>query len=288
MQMVGAVMDIHAINPYIRRAFHSVLSAGNEIKRRVILDYELLFVEQGEFVLQYDGREYICTRGQFVLIRPGVPHVFSGIEEDLYQPHIHFDMIYEENSTQVPVSFKDLPDLTPQERNMIRRDIFEGYPNDPFVSFTDREQALELFYGVIKKEQRSNLSRRAKLMQLVDLLICDNYPDCFSLVERKNDVARQLKDFLDAGQGMSAQLQDLEKQFSYSKYYLERQFKESYGISLMAYRNQIRMENARILLKTESVSAVAEKLGFSSVYVFSRAFRQYYGVCPTKANGKKF
>ena len=280
--------DLLKINPYIRVAFQSVLPAGGEIKRRIIFDYELLLVERGTFVLNYDGRDYPCIEGQFVLIRPGIPHSFSKIQSDLAQPHIHFDMVYTDDSPCVPVSFKDYCDLTPQERKMIRQDIFSGYPTIPYLSFSDREQATELFYAVVRGGGEPALTRKAKLLKLIDMLIRDNYPDCLSAQSSKFNIARQLKDFIDAGQGMSAQLQDFEKQFSYSKYYLERQFKENYGISLMAYRNQMRMRKARELLEREGVSTVSERLGFSSVYVFSRAFRQHYGVCPTKLKGKSF
>lgn len=273
--------DIMKINPYIRVAFQSVLSAGGEINRRIIFDYELLLVESGSFVLNYDGRDYPCCKGQFVLIRPGISHSFTEIHNDLAQPHIHFDMVYADDSPHVPVSFKNYGDLTPQERKMIRQDIFSGYPTIPYISFSDTEQAVELFYAVVRGSGESALSRKSKLLKLIDMLIVDNFPDCLSTQSSSVDIARQLKDYIDAGQGMTAQLQDFEKQFSYSKYYLEREFKRNYGVSLMAYRNRVRMEKAQKALKAQSVTAVSEALGFSSVYVFSRAFRKYFGVCPT-------
>ena len=279
--------DVLKINPYIRVALQSVLPAGGEIKRRVIFDYELLLVERGAFVLNYGGQDYPCGEGQFLLIRPGISHSFTGIQEDLTQPHIHFDMVYEEDSTRVPVSFKDLCDLSAQEQLMIRQDLFSAYTAIPYVSFSDKERAMELFYAVIRNNGESVFSRRSKMILLIDMLINDNFPDCFSMTENGFEVARQLKDYIDAGQGMAAQLNDFEKLFSYSKYYLEREFKRNYGISLMAYRNQFRMERAKKLLETRSVTAVSEALGFSSVYVFSRAFRKYYGICPAAVKKKK-
>lgn len=273
--------DVLKINPYIRVAFQSVLSAGVEIKRRIIFDYELLLVERGAFVLNYDGCDYPCCEGQFVLIKPGISHSFTEIHNDLAQPHIHFDMVYADDSPHVPVSFKDYSNLTPQERKMIRQDIFSGYPTIPYISFSDRERAVELFYAVVRGSGESALSRKSKLLKLIDMLIVDNFPNFVSSEEKGCTVSQQMKQYIDAGQGMSAQLQDFEKQFSYSKYYLEREFKRNYGVSLMAYRNRVRMEKARKYLETQSVTVVSEALGFSSVYVFSRAFRKYYGVCPT-------
>ena len=42
------------------------------------------------------------------------------------------------------------------------------------------------------------------------------------------------------------------------------------------------MAVARVLLATHPVSEVASLVGFSSIYAFSRAFKQYFGVSPSK------
>lgn len=274
--------DIHTLNPYIRVAMQSVLSTGTEIKRRVIFDYELIYIEYGEFILNYNGYDYKCTKGHFLLLRPSVPHSFTGINGALSQPHIHFDMVYSSKSEQTPVCFKDLCDLTPEEHRLMQKDIFENYPKTPFVTFSDNREALKLFYGIVCETEKSELARKANLTKIIDMLILDNFPDCFFNAEHRYSVARELKDYIDTGQGLSAQLEDFERQFSYSKYHLERQFKRNYGIGIIAYRNNKRMEMAKVLLKTETVSIVSERLGFSSIYVFSRAFKRHFGVSPSE------
>lgn len=280
--------DIHAVNPYIRVAMQSILRAGSEIKRRVIFDYELIYIESGEFILNYNECDYKCLPGQFILLRPGVPHSFRGIEKELSQPHIHFDIFYSRESPQIPISFKDISEFTPEERKVIRQDVFADYPQVPFVQFSDKQKVLELFCDIVRGADASQLTRKAKLAQIIDILVTDNFPNCFSAEESHCNVIQQLKDYIDAGQGITASLSDLEKQFSYSKYYLERQFKKSYGISLMAYRNNKRMQTAKEMLRTERVSVVAEALGFTSIYVFSRAFKQHFGFSPSKAAKKAF
>ena len=80
---------------------------------------------------------------------------------------------------------------------------------------------------------------------------------------------------------MSSRLEDIAKQFNYSKYYLDHCFKTAYGTSLIAYRNEKRMLLAKEMLENETVSSVSEKLGFSSIYVFSRAFHNFFGFPPS-------
>ena len=275
------MLNISVINPYIRVAMHSVIPANHEINRRIIFDYELIYIADGEFIFNYNDIDYLCKSGQFIFIRPGVSHSFSGINNNLTQPHIHFDITHISNSEQVPVSFKDTDVLTEKEISYIREDIFYEYPKTPFVSFSDKEHALSLFYEIVGQTNISALCRKAKLIELIGLLISDNFRKLFEQENRFLSVEKHVKAYLDSNQGFTAKLEDLAKQFNYSKYYLDHRFQKRYGVGIMAYRNEKRMQAAKEMLKYNSVSVVSEKLGFSSIYVFSRAFKNHFGVSPT-------
>lgn len=273
--------NINKVNPYIRVAMHSIISADAPIKQRIIFDYELIYLEEGEFVFTYNHIPYKCKEGQFIFIRPSVPHSFTDIKGYISQPHIHFNMAYSWLSPQTPVSFKDICDLTDDEKTLIEKDIFEDYPIYPFIEFENKKRTLGIFFSVIDSPMGS-LSQKAKLIELIEIIVKDNFPDCFHQKENPSDAVQQIKDYIDAGQGLSVKLENLEKQFSYSKFHLERQFKTKYGVSLMAYRNRKRMEFAKELLLEKSVSSVCDELGFTSIYVFSRAFKKHFGVPPSR------
>lgn len=274
------MLDLSMINPYIRVAMHSVIPAHAEIKRRIIFDYELIYIADGEFTFIYDDIPYSCRSGQFIFIRPGIPHSFGAITRDLTQPHIHFDMTHMKNSESVPVSFKDRNALTAQEEGYIREDVFHPYPKKPFVSFTDKPDALRLFYSIIEADA-SPILRKARLMELLERLICDNFTAVFPTDTWVYPIEKQVKDYIDAGQGLRLNLERLSKHFNYSKCYLDHCFGARYGVGIMTYRNKKRMELAKEMLQYASVTEVSEKLGFSSIYVFSRAYKNYYGVSPS-------
>ncbi len=274
-------MDISKINPYIRVAMRSVLHAKKEIKRRIIYDYELIYIDDGEFIFNYNDVDYLCQEGDFIFIRPNIPHSFSGINRDLSQPHIHFDITHLNDSPAVPVSFKDFPDLTERERAMIRNDFFKNFPQKPLVKFAGKEYVLRLFYQIVDSGAPCSLQQKAKLILIIEQLIADNFQGCFKQISSQYPIESQIKDYIDAGQGVFSNLDDIAKQFNYSKYYLDRRFQKKYGISIMAYRNQKRMHAAQELLKNETVSAVCEKMGFSSIFAFSRAFKNYFGYPPS-------
>ena len=277
-------ISIYDINPYIRIARASKLRANYVIQRRVIFDYELIYLEDGQMDFMYDDRIYSCEPGQFILIRPGIPHSFHVGNRELSQPHIHFDMTYTPQSSQISISFRDMDRLSPSEQKMICPDIFDTYPKLPFISFSDTKQALDLFYSIISIPRGTvTLPQKAKLTELIYLLIRDNFPDVlYQEQATQYDVCFQIKAALDAGQGLTSDLADMEQQYAYSRYYLERQFKKRYGISLIAYRNEKRMQQAKKLLQTRSVTAVAEQLGFGSIYAFSRAYKKHFGTSPIK------
>lgn len=275
------MLDNSIINPYIRVAMQSVLRKGTKIARRIIFDYELIYVADGEFILNYKETDYRCTKGQFILLRPGISHSFSVTDTNLSQPHIHFDITHMSDSRQVPVCFKDLDNLGSEERESIREDIFRKYPQNPFVVFSDHQTALEIFYAIVNQPKPSSLTQKGLLIRLIDMLIEDNFPEVFGgNTESVYGIVEQVKDYLDADQGLTSNLDDIAKQFNYSKCHLEHRFKDRYGISLIAYRNNKRMQLAKIMLQTQSVSYVADKLGFSSIYVFSRAFKNHFGISP--------
>ena len=136
---------------------------------------------------------------------------------------------------------------------------------------------LDIFYKVIS--EKNTLIQKAAMLQLLSILIEDNFPD-FMEEETAPSIAHQIKNYIDAGNGLRMNLNDFSKNFFQSKFYLEKKFKEAFGVSLIEYRNQKRMTYANNLLEKCSVSKVADELGYQSIYAFSRAFKTRFGISP--------
>lgn len=186
------------------------------------------------------------------------------------------------DSSSVPVCFKDISDLTEDEKKNIREDVFSQYPQTPFVQFSDMNATRLLFEKIVSQPQPSALVQKGLLIELIDMLISDNFPEAFSSDENlRYSIEEHVKEYLDAGQGLTSNLDNIARQFNYSKYHLERLFKARYGISLISYRNNKRLQLAKEMLQIDSVSSVSGKLGFSSIYVFSRAFKNHFGYPPS-------
>lgn len=275
-------MNILEINPYIRYASPSAIPPPFRINRRIIFDYELLYIEDGSFILTYNDNEILCQKDDLLLICPNIPHSFHILKTTLSQPHIHFDMKYDFHSEKVYISYQDYCDLSAAERKMIRENIFPQLKASPFIKINDRKTFLKIFYRIVYSKEKNSLHCKSDMLCLIQMILEDNPSAVTTQPASSPRIAMLLKSYIDSNYQQEISLDVLERQFDYSKFYIEKLFKQEYGISVINYRNTKRMEVAVRLLKEHSVSKTAQLLGYSSIYVFSRAFRQMYGVSPTK------
>ena len=77
---------------------------------------------------------------------------------------------------------------------------------------------------------------------------------------------------------------DIAARLHITRTYFSQMFKAHVGTSPKKYLNEIRMERAAELLSknSDSVSAIADSVGYSDVFIFSRAFKTYYQCSPTE------
>lgn len=78
-------------------------------------------------------------------------------------------------------------------------------------------------------------------------------------------------------------LKDVADACSISPYYLSRLFREEMGVSFIDYLHNIRMEEARRLLRKneQTVYETALECGFSDPNYFSKTFKKYMGITPS-------
>ena len=84
-------------------------------------------------------------------------------------------------------------------------------------------------------------------------------------------------------------LNDISEHVAFSVSYLSRMFKEEKGINLTSYINEVRVRNAKLLLKGSDapLSEVAYLTGFDDQSYFSKVFKKHTGVTPGKYREKR-
>lgn len=72
--------------------------------------------------------------------------------------------------------------------------------------------------------------------------------------------------------------------FNTNKTTLCSQFRQTFGVTVIDYVNQLKIREARKLLRegTQNITQIALALGFSSLHYFSRIFKQYEGMSPSE------
>ena len=283
-------MNLHELCPYVRLALDSRISAPWELKERVILDYELLLIKSGTVLITIEGVERICTAGDIVLFRPGEPHSIKILGDSAFhQPHIHFDFQYTNDSKDVFISFKNLFELSEKEKALMRCNQMEDFsfhfPH--FIKLAHLAEFETLLYQMIDlytyRRPYYEIALKAKMLELI-YYIATNMEDNPNQRQFPNyKKLLEMKDFLTEHYQQNITLDELSNRFSISKFYLVRQFKNMFHQSPIQYHHSVKLEKAKMLLlyENQSISEIAEQLGFDSIYDFSRFFKRYTGVSPS-------
>ena len=99
----------------------------------------------------------------------------------------------------------------------------------------------------------------------------------------------QLMNYIDSHIYTMKNLRELSEVTNYTYNYLSNLYKKVTSDTLANYFRNRRLEAARLLLieGTMSVTKISSLLNYSSVYIFSRAFKEKYGVPPSELKKKR-
>jgi len=101
---------------------------------------------------------------------------------------------------------------------------------------------------------------------------------------RQPDVIGQVARYIEEHFRHNLSLESIAEQFNYSPRHLSTRFKGETGFSLIEYLIRFRLQHAEELLRCTDAPLrdIAEEVGYSDVYYFSRLFRKYNGQSPIR------
>ncbi len=98
-----------------------------------------------------------------------------------------------------------------------------------------------------------------------------------------NSVAIKAKSYIDELDSFNFDMTKLSQTLGYTREHITRAFSSAYNVTPRQYFNTHRMNIALSeLIDGKKVIEVAEEVGFSSQYAFSKAFKKYFGLSPEK------
>lgn len=98
------------------------------------------------------------------------------------------------------------------------------------------------------------------------------------------DSIHSVRQYIDENFRIRITLANLCFLFGMNKTTLCRNFRDTYGITILSYINELRIKEAKAFLSQgeRSITEISDSLGFSSVHYFCRLFKQYVHCSPTE------
>ncbi|MCM3748813.1 AraC family transcriptional regulator [Paenibacillus pasadenensis] len=224
------------------------------------------FILEGEGRLEVDGRESFPRPGQLCLMPAFVRQSYSALQDrqpfHKYWCHFTasvgaFDLFQWINA---PLCI-DIPD--PDRMKQLFAELTELHIRRTLVSVL-REKAimLEIISTFLEQMPVQVLKHRSEDMQRI----------------------RFIQDYVEAHLQESLSVNDMAAALHLHPNYFISYFKKQFGMPPAKYVNRKRMDKARLLLASTSLSIkeIAERAGFPDTQHFAKSFRKETGLSPTE------
>jgi AraC-like DNA-binding protein len=266
------------------------------LPERALFDYELLYVKEGRIEVTIENEVFTGEPGDLFLFRPKQRHSIRKLGTGLVrQPHLHFDLIYRDDSPDVKVSFKTLEDMSAAEQMKVRNDDLELISPSMQSHIRLRNTAVieRLIFEIIREFQMKlpfyELNMNGLFMQLLHTLLRENYWNSNPHLVSNMGEMEQLRVYLKHNLDRKVTLDELSKISGISKFYMISLFNQTFGMSPIQFHLLQRIEKAKELIQftNEPLKLIAENCGFPDIYSFSKAFKKIDGVNPSFYRKKK-
>ena len=252
-----------------------------------ILDVNvLLYVEEGSFHIFEEKEEFTVEPGDLLFLKQGLHH-FGDIKcpKGTKWFFIHFHLNEEGKGTELSPYERFLFAESGENRNRsyhrLPKLIHIGKNSRIFSRFMTFEHMFE------SRDYSANLKINAYLYEILtdiyELSIRERY------VDEKQEKTLKMMSFLDEHADNPFSSKDIEKLMGLTFKHLNLLFKQTTGTTLWKYHCNARMEKAKRLLAstTLSISEISDELHFESPYYFCNVFKKQTGIAPSKYRKEK-
>lgn len=239
--------------------------------------WEFVYVDSGEVIYAVDNCLIRCKSGDMVFHPPGRIH---SILCDGKKSASIFNVIFDSSSESM-WQFADRTFSLPLEFSSLLKELIDECNR----SFCVCNYPLQLNKnGPLGGEQMARLYTEMLLIRLLRYIATDDNAKAISNPHNQvnSDLADRVCAYLRANFERKLTLGDLTEEFHFGKSYLCEQFKKATGMSVMSYLLEMKLIEAKRMLREESIPIheIAERLGFESPEYFSRYFRKRVGHSP--------
>jgi AraC-like DNA-binding protein len=224
---------------------------------------ELLHCLSGQGQVQCGTDTVTFTPGDLYVVNPSLPHCVYSDTAVLYRCLIIDNSFLRDNGIEPPVYFQP----------MIRDERF-------FELF---EQLNKAYDGYGQKTAYAPLRIRQAVMGLLQILCGEYLADAPSQADSiANEIVKKTLLYIRKNLTSTISLDAVADYVGISKFHLCRTFKTVTGLSFSEYLNGVRIKEAQRLLQAtkQSISEIAQQVGFKSSTHFGRVFKSIVGISP--------
>lgn len=234
--------------------------------------YELTIVKEGEGIIYANNKEISVKTGDIFLSYPFEVHKIVSSNQNLLKfDFVSFSLIkedYEKGFNNITENFSEL-------NRVFHNNALTYMLGQAINEFTKKDVNNEILDNLI------NLIIIYTLQAFTIGKFEDNRLDATS---KEDILCYKIMNYIDTHFFEIKSLNEISNYFNYNYSYLTNLFKKNTGMTIIDYYNNKRFEIARLLINEGklNLSEISLKLNYSSLYTFSRAYKQKYGVAPTK------
>ncbi|MGE8079859.1 AraC family transcriptional regulator [Peribacillus loiseleuriae] len=274
-------------SPNIHYAQFQKLPLGQLPERR-IYDFELLYVQQGEAATILDGQRYTLSAGQLIFIPAGVYHQNEVISSPNAQfLGIHFDFFGDlDIQTEADIVVNESAVQLDKFGIEAIAESFAPLSTNPLYtpSLSCVQLMKQLVHEFTMRPLGYTLICKALLLNILGLLLrtqTEYNPSHFPL---HGDRILELMALIEESPSEPWTNQMLAKQLNMNDDHMSKIFKKIAGMPPGEYVQMIRLRKARLLLRETnlSIEEVGREIGYADIHYFSRLFRKYEGISPSK------
>jgi AraC-like DNA-binding protein len=264
--------------PYIREADFAVRTPWYTPPRR-LLDYLLLYVQEGECQVVVEGEELLLGGGDFCLIQSNTLHSLRGLTETI-TPYVHLDIFYNPRREEGfptrggQVSLRSHSHLIQPRLSDLD---WIGVPVQlhPYHPAQFRSTLLKMVEAWQSGELLGRLEANHLAMTLL-LSLFKQYGQAPAVTARQPHSLNWVPSYLSFHIGEPLSVADMARRASLSPSRFGVVFRQHFGLSPHQYFLRLRIEHAQELLRTTDLPQreIAEYCGFADVHHFSKAFKR--------------
>lgn len=250
--------------------------------------WEFMYIDRGHAIVTYGEEEYFLNSGESIFYQPNHFHSIRADEK----PFNVFIISFDAKSNVLDLLGGKIFELSSKMKELIRSIIAESNLAFSMPMSDQCVQHLEERQDAVLGSQQIVKMRMEELIILLLRQGDANHDISIFTSKSKFDdhIAKKIEFLLKENLYQQLTLTEIVNQLGYGKTYLSSVFKRVYGESIMSYYTNLKIEEAKYLLRenTMTIAEIAEKLAFSSPQYFSRRFSEIVQMSPQQyANSVK-